>query len=495
MNSTRNPKNPRDTDDDMSIPDRNVKPRRESSVSSLISTTSTASAVSLSDQLKELSNNISEIASKAQMEGSTEKIEQLQNEYNSILEKAFNDAKQQVVASIKAKEEAEKEQAKQKAKENFIETMEPMITRITEELNPAEQAKMFQVIVNLTEARLNDDKMLKEFEQDPMQVKLAGEMFSRMSSIMFNHVMIQFSTLMANITEAAPVVIEQMTAVITAGCMLYNYSPLSVRQGFEGIPMIGTMFRIMNNVNPQMVALQNSSATVVAIYYLLRNCGVDMTPAIRSLGEMTRFVADACVTETTKYVCDQAKVGADVVKYGSEKVYDVLSNKMSSLMDSARAYFEADSQDSQMSSDMSSVGSWSSGSKSANTMATLKSVITLLTTPLDKGGINIELADTPFVTVQTRFEAIANNETSNPTLIGNNVSSGEGEPSSQISDLSVDEIDMAWFFGDENVSRGGRRSRRRRYYNTRKGRKMRTKRYKTRRGKRRHKTLKRYRRR
>jgi CRISPR/Cas system CSM-associated protein Csm2 small subunit len=200
--------------------------------------------VSLSDQLKELSNNISEIASKAQMEGSTEKIEQLQNEYNSILEKAFNDAKQQVVASIKAKEEAEKEQAKQKAKENFIETMEPMITRITEELNPAEQAKMFQVIVNLTEARLNDDKMLKEFEQDPMQVKLAGEMFSRMSSIMFNHVMIQFSTLMANITEAAPVVIEQMTAVITAGCMLYNYSPLLGSVSLSGLP-IKILFEVL----------------------------------------------------------------------------------------------------------------------------------------------------------------------------------------------------------------------------------------------------------
>jgi hypothetical protein len=390
--------------------------------------------------------------------------------------------------------------------------------------------------------------MIQELEREPNQQGRVKELISKMSSVLFNYAMIQMSTTISNIYQAGPRVLRQMTAAITATCMIYNYAPSQIRSALEILPTIGSMFRIMNSVNPEIVIAQNSVAAVTTIYYLLRNAGIDVTPAINSLGEMAKGAAIMCARPAKEYVCKKVDEGINKMQEGASNVLNTIGDKFSDTLmnyySAGKAFDDSFSRASSVSSasSVSTASSMPSLTKSNNSSipnqlipqnqsvlspvkslssATLKidtaslsnseitrksvaSVESLFSISIDDGGIDLSAYNYPPELLSQRFDAIVQGDVSNPIIAQPIQTASEVIPvvnaeamysqSSDISDLTEgsrsDEAMLAWLFGNSNSS-GGMKVRRKKSKTSRKL----TLRTKKRRRNKRRKTTKRMRRR
>lgn len=95
-------------------------------------------------------------------------------------------------------------------------------------------------------------------------------------------------------------------AVIASIQFLYNYLPIGIRNSFETIPFIGSIFKIANNIQPVTLGVQNTLAVGGSIYMTLKSGGIDPQLFIQSVlnqcqstgkrmrSQLTSIIGDFC---------------------------------------------------------------------------------------------------------------------------------------------------------------------------------------------------------
>lgn len=463
---------------------RRVRPRGDSVDIAPLPTTN-----DVKEQLTKIASDIINVS-----ELSTDSIKTVEEEFKRIFSEVIADTTAKLIESQKKQEIAEKEAAKVKMQNDFLAQLEPITKRISEELSVADQARMFNVIIRLAEAKLDDNQLTREFEQDSNQKERIKEIASRLSTLVFNYVMTNLSVTLTNIYNAAPDVIRPTTAALTAIYVAYNYAPLGVRSGLEKVPLLGSLFRIMNKVNPDALLIQNSVATVTGLYYLLRNAGFDVTSSIESLGAMARGATTACAVKGGEIICQAGTAGLGMMQQGVESLSIKLTNKIVELLKDMVSHDSYSQSQGSVSSGSTGITiSTDSKQDSTKTSQTIKSVENLLTTPVSDGGIDLFGIDTPPSILEERIIPIVEGDTSNPIIASPvqvardalpvMVSTPANSQSSDISELSefseegINFSTNGWFFGLGYPSStrssspvGGRRrkTQKRRRYKTRK---------------------------
>ena len=99
---------------------------------------------------------------------------------------------------------------------------------------------------------------------------------------------------------------RQTIAVIASIQFLYNYLPTGIRNSFETIPFIGSIFKIANNIQPVTLGVQNTLAVGGSIYVTLKSGGIDPQLFIQSVliqcqstgkrmrSQLTSMIGDVC---------------------------------------------------------------------------------------------------------------------------------------------------------------------------------------------------------
>lgn len=420
------------------------------------------------DQLRQIGENIDAAANSSQ-QTNQEAFDNIQSEFTNTFSASTTQVAQALITNGPEDE----------IKRQFVNSLKSVTDRMIDELSIADQAKMFKLIIDIINAKLTDNQLVQELEREPNQQGRVKELISKMGSVLFNYAMIQMTATISNIYKATPRVIRQITSAITATCMIYNYAPSQIRNALEILPVMGPMFTVMNSVNPEMVIAQNSAAAVTTIYYLLRNAGVDVTPAINSLGEMTKGAAIMCARPAKEYVCKKVDEGLSKMQQGASDVLNSIGDKFTNtLMDYYNASNAFDDNFSRVSSissatpprvltpprptqrkitlprtpmrsssssasssssmpslfsSLSSVKSnlpsevaslssatlkidTSSLSDSEKTRRSIQSVESLFSISIDDGGINISAYNYPPEILSERFDAIVQGNISNPII-------------------------------------------------------------------------------
>ena len=423
----------------------------------------------------------------------------IQQQINDTLQEAFNEAQlvrrqneeQRMASEMAQMGEQERDQF-ELLRQNFLRRLQPLSKRMSEQLTYGEQAQMFNIIINAIDNRLNENDF-NNTQGNP------AVLLMELASITYNFALEQLSVTISNIYQATPDIIRQLTSLIAASGMVYNYLPDNIRSNFVIVPYLGPLFRLMNRINPVARNIQNSAAAVTTIYYLLRNAGIDTTNSIALLGGSARELATNCILEAGQYICQGASIATDAAKSImngiSDRLGDILTSEYKDFS------FQVESQESQESvSTMRSISSQVTvntlqSQNSARSRATVELIGQLLDTPVVSGGISLGEMDGQIV--QQRLNAIAeqNNiiipdnmeETSiqintQPASLALSQESAVSEITNLSEDTDVDVHWSFWLFGPNNL--GGRRLRKNKR-KTRKGkRKTRKGKGKTRKGKR-----------
>jgi hypothetical protein len=429
----------------------------------------------------------------------------IQQELNDALQIAFNDAQQQRRQIEQQRVETEMEGMRgeelnqfQLLQQNFLQRFQPLAQKMFEQLTYGEQAQMFNIILNSIDTRLNENNFN---QSEPNNAAL----LVNLASITYNFALEQLAVTISNIYQASPEIIRQLTSLITASSMVYNYLPNELRSNFVSIPYLGPIFSLMNRINSPMRNIQNSAAVVTTIYYLLRNAGIDTSNSITLLGQSARELATSCAMETGKFICR----GAGLASQAAISIVDGLADRLGDILTSEYKDFRLiESQESQESiTSMRSIKSRISvdtnqSQDSEKSMATVLSITQLLDTPVEEGGISLGVMDGQIV--ENRLQAIANE---NSAIIPDNLeefsleintqpSSIKYSSSSQesiISNLS-DESEVHWsfwLFGPYNSGGKKLRKSRRRIFKRKSMKKIRKARKLTKKERRGHKTFKR----
>lgn len=414
----------------------------------------------------------------------------IQQQINDALQEAFNEAQlvrrqneeQRVASEMAQMGEQERDQF-QLLRADFLRRFQPLAQRMSEQLTYGEQAQMFNIILNSIDTRLNEN----DFNNSEPNV---AALLLELGTLTINFAIEQLAVTLSNLYQATPDLIRQLTSLIVASGMAFNYLPANLRGGFNGIPYLGPLFALMNRINPQLRNIQNSGAVVTTIYYLLRNAGIDTTESIRLLGASAAQLISDCSLQARRLVCQGAGLVSDAATSIIDRIADRLGNVLTSEYQDFS--FRVESQDSGSSvrslSSQKSVNTLQS-QNSASSMATVQTIDQLLNTPLAGGGISLGEMDGQIV--QQRLEAIVEE---NPTVIPNTMEeeslqivtqppsvvneSASYQPESYnrsqdtdvsgITNLSDDTEEMHWsfwLFGPTNNSGGKvlRKSRRRIY--------------------------------
>ncbi len=471
-------------------------------------------STSVVDQLRQIGENIDAAANSADPSNQAA-FDNIITEFTNT----FNSSTSQVAQALITNGEEDD------VKRQFVASLKSVTDRMMDELSVADQAKMFKLIIDIINAKLTDNQMIQELEREPNQQGRVKELISKMASVLFNYAMIQMSTTISNIYQATPRVLRQMTAAITATCMIYNYAPSQIRSALEILPTVGSMFRVMNSVNPEIVVAQNSVAAVTTIYYLLRNAGIDVTPAINSLGEMAKGAAIMCTRPAKEFVCKKVDEGMNKMQEGASNVLNTIGDKFADTLMNYYSVGKAFDDSFSRASSISSVSSMSTASSmpsltrsnysvapnqlipqsqhmlasvnslssatliidtaslsdSERTRQSVASVESLFSISIDDGGIDLSAYNYPPEILAQRFDAIVQGDVSNAIIAQPIQTASEVIPvvnaeamysqESDISDLTEnsnnDEAMLAWLFGNNNSS-GGMKVRRKKSKTSRK---------------------------
>jgi hypothetical protein len=441
----------------------------------------------LLEGLRQLGSNLALVSSENRIPSVqvSENFDKLQRELNEALEAAFSEA-QTIVAQNEERQRAEERNAMAEAEyshhqflqQSFLQRLQPLTLKMSQQLTYGEQAQMFEVILTSINNRLNENNYN---QSEPNKVILLMEL----ASITYNFALEQLAVTLSNIYQATPQITTQLISLITASAMIFNYLPEMVRGQYVAIPYLGPLFTLMNRVNPVAVRLQNSAAIVTTIYYLLRNAGIDTTDSIAAIGSSAQELISTCSIEVGRFVCS----GAGLVSNSVTSIVNTLSTRLGKVLtqnysDSQQSSAHESSQDSR--SSISSISTSISSQRSVNlsetqnsnrTEVTIQNVQMLLDTPVSEGGININPNIIPGEIVEQRLNAIAVEDSSNPIIAAD-----PEQPDSVASDISGSESQLnwsAWLFGSplnnrssqnspsSSLELGGRRIRRH-YKKTRK---------------------------
>lgn len=427
----------------------------------------------------------------------------LQEDFNVVFTQAFNKAKQEIEMRREQRETSEAMAMQQqeelvqiarKLRTDFFNNMKNVTDRMTTELTIGQQALMYTEIMTKINNALEAAYTEAQTKEPDHLARL-----SELASIMFSLSIQQLSVTLSNIYKEGPEQITKLAAGLVATGMLYNYVPAGTRIPFEGIPYFGSLFRIINMANPELLMIQNSAATVTTIFYLLKNMGIDTTESLQQLGVMSRETAKLCSKTAGKFICSTVGTTITGLQTGAKTVSEFIFDKLGNMLTSEYQIDNllSDSQES-------NVSTLSETKQSSNSVSSLMSIDSLFNTPIYNGGIDIASSANPPEIVSDRFDAILMGEVSNPVLArevevaSNPVVVAEVEQyfDSQLSDLTEATDDNHWsqWLYRQGSSGGKRRKSRRnmKLLKSRKGKKGR-KSCMTKKGRKHHRTLKRYR--
>lgn len=428
----------------------------------------------LLEGLRQLGSNLALVSSENRIPSVqvSENFGNLQRELNEALEAAFSEA-QTIVAQNEERQRAEERNAMAEAEyshhqllqQSFLQRLQPLTLKMSQQLTYGEQAQMFEVILTSINNRLNENTYN---QSEPNKVILLMEL----ASITYNFALEQLAVTLSNIYQATPQISTQLISLITASAMIFNYLPEMVRTQYVAIPYLGPLFTLMNRVNPVAVRLQNSAAIVTTIYYLLRNAGIDTTDSIAAIGSSAQELISTCSIEVGRFVCS----GAGLVSNSVTSIVNTLSTRLgqvltqnyneSQLSQASQASVYESSQDSQ--SSISSISTSISSQRSVNlsemqnsnrsevTTKIIQNVQMLLDTPVSEGGININPNIIPGEIVEQRLNAISVEDTSNPIIAAE-----PEQPDSVASDITGSESQLnwsAWLFGSPLSNRSSQNS-------------------------------------
>jgi hypothetical protein len=357
-------------------------------------------------QLTQLGQNLSLVsdASRVPETEISDNFVAIQQQINNALQEAFEQAQlvrrqneEQRMASEMAQMGQQERDQFQLLRDDFLRRLQPLAQRMSEQLTYGEQAQMFNIILNSIDTRLNENDF-NNSQGNP------AVLLMELASITYNFALEQLAVSISNIYQATPNLVRQLTSLIAASGMVYNYLPNEARGGFTVIPYFGPLFSLMNRINPQLRRIQNSAAAVTTIYYLLRNAGIDTTDSIQALGASARELATTCTLEAGRYICS----GLGLASQAATSIIDGIANQLGNIL--TREYqdfsFSVESQESQESSS-SSLRSISSQrtvdtlktQDSSRSIATAQTINQLLNTPVEDGGssLYLEAIDGPIV--------------------------------------------------------------------------------------------------
>lgn len=417
----------------------------------------------------------------------------IQQQLNDALQQSFDQAQlvrrqneeQRVASEMEQMGEQERDQF-QLLRNDFFTRFQPIAQRMSEQLTYGEQAQIFNIILNSIDTRLNENV----FNNSEPNVTAR---LLELGTLTINFAIEQLAVTLSNLYQATPDLIRQLTSIIIAAGMAFNYLPSNLRGGFNSIPYFGTLFTLMNRINPQLRNIQNSGAVVTTIYYLLRNAGIDTTESIRLLGSNAAQLVTDCSIQVGRLVCQSASLASDAASSIMNSLADRLGNVLT------REYqdisFRIESQES-----VSSVRSLSSqisvntlqSQNSAKSMAIGQTIDQLVNTPIAEGGISLGEMDGQIV--QQRLQAIMDENTAiipdnieeenfqiitQPPSVDIQTESYNRSQDSEVSGISnisedTDNIHWSfWLFGPNNLGGKKLRKSRKRNYNKVKKRKTR----------------------
>ena len=359
----------------------------------------------------------------------------IQQEINNALQDAFNQAQNVRIQNEQQRVASEMQQMGQEERnqfvllqQNFLQRLQPLTQRMSEQLTYGEQAQMFNIILNSIDTRLNENNFNNS---EPNVAALLIEL----ASITYNFALEQLAVTLSNVYQATPDLIRQLTSLIAASGMAYNYLPEGARTNFVMIPYFGPLFGIMNRINPIARNLQNSAAAVTTIYYLLRNAGIDTTSSIELLGASAAQLASDCAIQSGRLVCQGVglvqDVATSIIDRIASRIGDVLTREYQDIQ------FRIVDESQESSSTMRSMSSQNTvdtlqSQNSAKSLATVQSIAQLLETPVAGGGIS--LGEMEGQIVQQRLQAIAQN---NPEVLPENTESVSLEIATQPPSVSL----------------------------------------------------------
>jgi hypothetical protein len=440
----------------------------------------------------------------------SERFTLIQNELNAALVLAFDTAKneaqqRQIVLQEQQSQETttmtinDEETRRERQKQQFFDSLNPLVNRISSELTLGEQARVLGMSLQILNNCLHDyDLSIRTANQlEPNYYALLSEI----RSIVYTWASTQLAVTITNVYSAAPQLTKKLMAIITSVGIIYNYLPGALRNVLVGVPFLGNLFSLMNHFNRDDVMLvQTSAATVTSIYYLLRNSGMDPTDSIGALTTMAAATSQYCAKTTGEFVCRNVTGAIERIRESTGNVVNAISNRLGDIMteDYADFSFGDSSYESQQSNILSqnSLSSQSSSSsqssissrrsvnsnKSQNSAVSEQSmeiVESLLNTPVSEGGINIS-GNMSYDIIEERFTPILQGIVTAP-ILANPIQMVEASEAIPVAETlsSNDSVDSSeeggwaiWLYGRSHS--GGRRFRKsrrqRKMMKTRKGR-------------------------
>jgi hypothetical protein len=403
----------------------------------------------------------------------------LQQQINQALEDAFREA--QIIAAQSEEAQRQEENAAMTEAENdhrrqieqrFLQRLQPLFQDIREQLTIGQQVQLFDETINTFNSIINNVRN-RENDSNPGHIST----IIALAIVTNNFVLELLTVIISNIYQSTPQITTQLIAIISASGMIYNYLPENIRGQFARLPYIGSIFTIMNYVNPVTIRVQNSTAVVTSIYYLLRNAGIDADRSLATIGSTAQ--------ELARQIRSLVASSVGSITNSATSLMNTLATRLRELLTQtyniSNSYSSDSSQMSQSSLDslQTSISSKRSVNVSEtqisnNTEVSVQNVIALLNTPVSEGGIDIDPNNIPNEIVEERLLALASlaseDAQSNP-LIPEDTEVSESV-SSDITGSDSQEHWSVWLYGrpsnnesndesnDEKANLGGKKTRR-----------------------------------
>lgn len=206
--------------------------------------------------------------------------EQLQNAKTEIL--------QNLEKYNKRMQQAQEEQRKIRIKEEYVNSLKrdiftmlnthiPIGSNIYDanyeelkELTPAQQIALYQTVF----------EQLNTMLEQARGKSVNNHLISELALAIYTWGSSKLSSVSSNLANKGLEISNKTIAIITSIEFLYNYLPYEIRSSLEGIPYVGSMFRIANHIQPVVVGVQNTAAVSASIYMALKSGGIDPKPFI-----------------------------------------------------------------------------------------------------------------------------------------------------------------------------------------------------------------------
>lgn len=223
----------------------------------------------------------------------------IDSEMRSIINNQLEIVKTKIFDKLKEHNENLKtkldEQAKLQAKQDYINSLKKdiftMLTThipigsniypnydVDEEttLSSAQQIALYETVFE----QLND--MLKEAKHR----KMNNDLISELALAIYTWGSSKLSVVSSQLEDVSKKSLElssKTIAVVASIEFLYNYLPDGTRSSLEGIPYVGSMFKIANHIQPVVIGVQNTAAVSASIYMALKSGGIDPQPFINNV--------------------------------------------------------------------------------------------------------------------------------------------------------------------------------------------------------------------